>query len=139
MNHSQDQPFRRQRFRLRNLLDDWPMAIAYTFLGVCAVLVLVQGIASPSLIRQGGEVVVTVWGVLCAVATLGGLLGITLQNGVYEIIGLGMTASANTAFMGALILQWITTGDRATLPATCMIGFVTFLCVHRIRDVVRAT
>lgn len=107
------------------------LAFAYILFGMCGLLIFVVTAPSTSLARQGGLVIVIIWGVLCLLGGLLGVVGLLTRRMLVELIGASMAGVAWFTWAAALVLQAISTGSAAPLTAACLALGVTVLIAQR--------
>lgn len=108
------------------------ITIVYSSLIICGV-VAILGSPSPTLERQGGDVVTLVWSSLCVIAGCGGIASTWRRSRTWEILSALIGASASGAWAASLILQGINAGTLNTASAACMGVALTALLAFRAR------
>jgi hypothetical protein len=120
------------RTRVRTAL----LVTAYLLLGSCGLLALVVA-PTRSISEQGGGVTVIAWSAACLVGGVAGLLGVLLHWRVVEVFGSFLGAIASLAWVAALVLQAINTGEPLAISAACMIAIIPVLMARRWAEVRR--
>lgn len=111
------------------------LLISYALLGSCGVLVFVALPSSP-LVKQGGYLVVYIWGVFCLVCGATCIAGLLFRWRALEVVGIALGISAVVTWVAALVLQAVKTDNALPLTAACMVAALAGLLAHRLSVVV---
>lgn len=112
------------------------LVTAYLLLGSCGLLALVIA-PTRSISEQGGGITVIVWSAVCLVGGAAGVLGVMCRWRVVEVFGSFLGLIASLAWVAALILQAINTGEPLALSAACMIAIIPVMMARRWAEVRR--
>jgi hypothetical protein len=110
------------------------LAFAYVLFGTCGLLIFVVAAPSTSLARQGGLIITIIWGLLCLIGGLLGVIGLLARRMLVELIGASMMGVAWFTWSAALVLQAVSTRSAVPLTAACLALGVTALIAQRWAD-----
>lgn len=110
------------------------------FMTVAYLLIAAAGVSafatpSPALSKQGGMVIVLVWGSLCTLGGVAGLLGVVLRRDVVDVTGAYVCASACSVWGAAIVLQAFTAASASSITAACVAFAMTALFARRATDI----
>lgn len=111
------------------------LLVSYGLLGGCGVLVFVA-VPSSTLVKQGGYLVVYIWGVFCLTSGASCIAGLLFRWRALEVVGIALGISAVVTWVAALVLQAVTTASALPLTAACMVAGLAGLLAHRLSVVV---
>lgn len=101
-----------------------PAFLSCIALMIAAVFVVVD--PSPSLLREGGYLVVITWGIFCLLGGLCNLVGLMTKRRLTRLFGASLSASASLTWATSLILQAVTTNSAAR-TAACLASVLTLI------------
>jgi hypothetical protein len=112
------------------------LACCYSLFALAGALALFA-FPSPSLLSQGGRVIVDVWALFCLVGGIAGVVGLVLPRPQVEAGGVIFLSSASLTWTVSLILQAVSAGTVIPLTAAAIAGALTAKLAHRVLVVVR--
>lgn len=110
-----------------------PLVVAYTFFATCGLLAFLVT-PSTSLARQGGQIIVVAFGVLCLASGICGIVGLTTRRVVVELFGASLFGAACLTWGASVVLQAISTGSWVPLTAACLAFGLVALITQRWMD-----
>lgn len=121
--------------KARRFVHQFASLAAYMLMGAAGLLTLFRN-PSPTLLTQGGYLVVISWAAICVVSSVCGIVGLLRNRHLIRLIGAALAATASLTWAAALIIQ-ATSGHPASYTAACLAGVMGLLFTQRWIDVYR--